>query len=287
MNKARFGPAGNADAFLAAGYRESKDAPAWLAAQGLTAYEYQCGHGVQVGEETARKIGLAAAQHDIYLSIHAPYYINLSSAEDDRVEKNIKYVLQTARLAQWMGASRMVVHCGGLGKRTREECMKNSHENIQLILTELENAHLTDCTICLETMGKQSIIGSAEEICKLVSADERLLPCIDFGHLNCRTQGGMNSRQDVKRLLNLMEQTIGIERTHRMHVHFSHIEYGDKGEIRHLTFADTVYGPDFLPVAQEIAARKYQPVFICESSGTQAEDACTMQQIFLEQQRGK
>ena len=196
------------------------------------------------------------------------------------MEKNIGYVLETAQLAVPLGATRMVVHCGGQGKLTRERAMRNTHENVKNILRALDKAHLTDCTVCLETMGKKSVLGSAEEVCELVAADDRLLPCIDFGHLNCRTGGGMSTREDAARLFDLMENTIGLARTRAMHAHFSHIEYNDKGEVRHLTFADTVYGPDFLPVAQEAAARGYTPTFICESAGTQAEDAAAMMQIF-------
>lgn len=280
MSEAKFGPAGNSESFAAEGYKKSEDAPAWLAARGLTAYEYQCGRGVHVGEDTARRIGAAAAAHGIQMSIHAPYFINLSSEEHERMEKNAGYVLDTARAAVPLGAARMVVHCGGQGKLTRERAMRNSHENVRNILRVLDEAHLTGCTVCLETMGKKSVLGSAEEVCELVAADDRLLPCIDFGHLNCRTNGGMSTREDVKRLFNLMENTIGVERTRRMHAHFSHIEYNAKGEVRHLTFADAAYGPDFLPVAQEAAARGYTPVFICESAGTQAEDAKVMMELF-------
>ncbi len=280
MSEAKFGPAGNSESFAAEGYRKSEDAPAWLAAKGLTAFEYQCGRGVRCGEETALKIGAAARAHGIQMSIHAPYFINLSSEEDERMEKNVGYVLETARLAVPLGAVRMVVHCGGQGKLTRERAMRNTHENVKNILRALDEAHLTGCTVCLETMGKKSVLGSAEEVCELVAADDRLLPCIDFGHLNCRTNGGLSTREDVARLFDLMENTIGVERTRLMHAHFSHIEYNAKGEVRHLTFADTVFGPDFLPVAQETAARGYAPAFICESAGTQAEDAVTMMECY-------
>lgn len=280
MNKAKFGPAGNADSFAAAGFKKSEDAPAWLAAQGLTAYEYQCGRGVHVGEETARRIGAAAKAAGIQMSIHAPYFINLSSEESERMAKNVQYVLDTARAAVWLGAVRMVVHCGGQGKLTRERAMRNTHRNVQAILAALEAKKLTGCTVCLETMGKKSVLGSADEVCELVAADERLLPCIDFGHLNARTGGGMNSRDAVKALFDQMENTIGWERTRRFHAHFSKIEYSDKGEIRHLTFADTVFGPEFDSAAAETAARGYTPTFICESAGTQAEDAVTMMNLY-------
>ena len=280
MIEARFGPAGNSESFAAEGFKKSEDAPAWIAARGLTAFEYQCGRGVRCGEDTAKRIGAAARAHGVQMSIHAPYFINLSSEESERMEKNIGYVLDTARLAVPLGAVRMVVHCGGPGKLTRERAMRNTHENVKNILRALEEEHLTGCAVCLETMGKKSVLGSAEEVCELVAADERLLPCIDFGHLNCRTGGGMSTREDVARLFDRLENGIGAERTRILHAHFSHIEYNDKGEVRHLTFSDTVYGPDFLPVAQETAARGYAPTFICESAGTQAEDARMMMDLY-------
>ena len=280
MIEARFGPAGNSESFAAEGFKKSEDAPAWIAARGLTAFEYQCGRGVRCGEDTAKRIGAAARAHGVQMSIHAPYFINLSSEESERMEKNIGYVLDTARLAVPLGAVRMVVHCGGQGKLTRERAMRNTHENVKNILRALEEEHLTGCAVCLETMGKKSVLGSAEEVCELVAADERLLPCIDFGHLNCRTGGGMSTREDVARLFDRLENGIGAERTRILHAHFSHIEYNDKGEVRHLTFADTVYGPEFLPVAQEAAARGYAPTFICESAGTQAEDARMMMDLY-------
>ena len=201
MAEPKFGPAGNSESFAAAGFKKSEDAPAWLAQMGLTAFEYQCGRGIQ-------------------MSIHAPYFINLSSEESERMEKNVGYVLETARLAVPLGATRMVVHCGGQGKLTRDRAMRNSHENVKNILRALEEEHLTGCAVCLETMGKKSVLGTAEEVCELVAADDRLLPCIDFGHLNCRTGGHMNTREEVKALFDLMENTIGHERTAKLHAHF-------------------------------------------------------------------
>ena len=137
MAEPKFGPAGNSESFAAAGFKKSEDAPAWLAQMGLTAFEYQCGRGVRCGEETALKIGAAAKQHGIQMSIHAPYFINLSSEESERMEKNVGYVLETARLAVPLGATRMVVHCGGQGKLTRDRAMRNSHENVKNILRAL------------------------------------------------------------------------------------------------------------------------------------------------------
>lgn len=278
--QALFGPAGNAASFAAAGLRATVDAPAWLAQMGLTAYEYQCGRGVRVGTQTAQSIGQAARAHGIALSLHAPYFINLSTDDDAQRDKNVRYVLDSCRAAHDMGADRIVVHTGGVGKRSREQAMANSRDNVRVVLAAKDAAGYDDVTICLETMGKINVIGTAEEIAELVALDDRLLPCIDFGHLNARTHGGMRDRDAVRALFDLLERTIGVARTRILHSHFSKIEYGKGGEVRHLTFADTVYGPEFDCVAAECAARGYTPRFICESAGTQAEDAVTMMRCY-------
>ena len=280
MAEPKFGPAGNSESFAAAGFKKSEDAPAWLAQMGLTAFEYQCGRGVRCGEETALKIGAAAKQHGIQMSIHAPYFINLSSEESERMEKNVGYVLETARLAVPLGATRMVVHCGGQGKLTRDRAMRNSHASVKNILRALDEAHLTGCTVCLETMGKKSVLGTAEEVCELVAADDRLLPCIDFGHLNARTLGGIQSRADYVAILDRMDEVLGDERARRFHVHFSRIEFSAGGEKRHWTFAETQFGPEPQPLMELLAERRLEPVVICESAGTQAEDAQAMQRMY-------
>ena len=279
----KFGPAGNAQSFAEAGFKATVDAPCWLHQMGLNAYEYQCGRGVNIGEETARKIAAQAALHDIAMSLHAPYYINLSNRDEERVQKNIGYVLASCQAATWLGADRIVVHTGGVGKQSRTKAFENTKENVRDILNAVEQAGYTT-TICLETMGKQSVIGSAEEIFELVALDDRLLPCIDFGHLNARTCGKCSTEEEFAQVLDLMENTIGTERARVFHSHFSHIEYGPKGEVRHLTFADEQYGPDFAPLAKLIAQRSWTPRFICESAGTQAEDAKQMMDMYLASQ---
>ena len=279
----KFGPAGNAQSFAEAGFKATVDAPRWLHEMGLNAYEYQCGRGVNIGEETARKIAAQAALHDIAMSLHAPYYINLSNRDEERVQKNIGYVLASCQAATWLGADRIVVHTGGVGKQSRTKAFENTKENVLDILNAVEQAGYTT-TICLETMGKQSVIGSAEEIFELVALDDRLLPCIDFGHLNARTCGKCSTEEEFAQVLDLMENTIGTERARVFHSHFSHIEYGPKGEVRHLTFADEQYGPDFAPLAKLIAQRGWTPRFICESAGTQAEDAKQMMDMYLSAQ---
>lgn len=276
-----FGPAGNCDAFNKA-YKGSIHAPCYLREMGLDCYEYQCGRGVNVSEDTARAIGAAARDEGIIMSLHAPYFINLSGVTDERMEKNVGYILSSARACRWLGADRMVVHCGGLSGMEREEALEHTLLNLREALRALEQEGLDDVRMCVETMGKINVLGDGDEVCRICRMDERLLPCIDFGHLNARTLGHMSTRDEISALLDTLWNTLGAERATRFHAHFSKIEYGKGGEVRHLTFADSDYGPDFAPLGRLLAERGLAPRIICESAGAQAEDALTMKQIYFE-----
>ncbi len=277
---ARFGPAGNGDAFYAAGYKSSVQAPAWLHALGLTAYEYQCGRGVRVTEAAAAAIREAAEQHHIQISLHAPYFISLASAEPEKRENSIRYILESARAVTAMGGSRIVAHPGGLGGLSRWEATALASETLRRAQAALDEEGLSAVQICPETMGKINQLGDLDEVLAFCRIDERFLPCIDFGHLNSRTQGGLNSEAAFAALLDRLENELGAQRAAGFHAHFSKIEYTKGGEKRHLTFADTVFGPEPAPLMKLIRQRQWHPTFICESDGTQAEDACTLMQLY-------
>ena len=283
--KQLFGPAGNCDSFNRA-YKGTVHAPRWLRELGLDCYEYQCGRGVNLGEDTARRIGAAAAEHGIQMSLHSPYFINLSSREPERVEKNLRYIAESCRAIDWMGGDRVVVHCGGLTGMTRQEALENTVANLAQALQMLEEQGLAHIRLCIETMGKLNVLGDAEEVFAICRSDARLLPCIDYGHLNARTQGGMNSREAMRALLDRMAAVLGEERAAAHHAHFSKIEYSKGGEVKHLTFEDAEYGPEFAPLAEELALRGWSPRIICESAGTQAEDALEMKRIYQAASRG-
>ena len=280
MNKPLFGPAGNSDSFTKA-YKGSVHAPKWLKELGLDCYEYQCGRGVNIGEDTARSIGAQAAEQGIVMSLHAPYYINLSGDSEERIAKNCEYIVKSARACDWLGGDRIVVHCGGLSGMEREVALEHTLLNLREALKALEAEGLDHVRMCIETMGKINVLGDQQEVCTICRLDDRLLPCIDFGHLNARTQGGMSQPEHFAALLDLLENRLGRERAANFHAHFSKIEYGKGGEVKHLTFEDAEYGPEFSPLARLLAERKLSPRILCESAGTQAEDAVKMKQDYL------
>lgn len=278
---ARFGPAGNSDSFGKMGYKGSLDVPEYVVKMGLDHFEYQCGRGVNIGEEKARKLGELAKEKGITLSLHAPYYISMSSVEEAKRLNSLNYILSSARAVDWMGGDRIVVHTGSCGKISREEALRLAQDTMRLSLAALDEAGLGHVHICPETMGKVNQLGTLYEVMELCKLDERLIPCIDFGHLNAREQGWFKSLEDFERVFDTIENELGADRLRVFHSHFSKIEYTTGGEKKHLTFEDKVYGPDFEPVMEIVARKNCSPIFVCESDGTQAEDAKAMKDHYL------
>ena len=276
---ATFGPAGNAESFP---YKSSVDAPRWLGELGLDCYEYQCGKGVRVKEDTAVALGRQAQEHGVALSLHAPYFINLANPDPESQEKTIGYITSSCLVADQMGATRVVIHSGALMKRTREEAMNIALPFLKRIVAVCEDQGFGHITLCPETMGKINQLGDLDEVLRLCQVHESLIPCVDFGHLYARSLGKDEGAEAVERMLSRMESELGADRASRFHSHFSHIEFTPNGgEKCHRTFDDDGgYGPAWEPLAQAVAARGWSPTFICESAGTQAEDALTMKRIY-------
>ncbi len=277
---ARFGPAGNSESFTKQGYKSSLDVPKYLTGMGLNAFEYQCGRGVNIGLEKAGLLGEAAKAADITLSLHAPYYISMSGIEEEKRLKSVDYILQSATAVNAMGGDRIIVHTGSCGKLSREQALQLAKDTMQKAIIALDENGLSNVHICPETMGKINQLGDLYEVVELCKLDERLIPCIDFGHLNARTLGGLKTPDDFKEVFNYIENNLGLERLRRYHAHFSKIEYTTGGEKRHLTFEDAIYGPDFEPVIELTVQKNCTPIIICESAGTQAEDAAKMKKYY-------
>ena len=273
-----FGPGGNSVSW--GKRRFPADLPQYLKELGLNGYEIECGRGVRISEAAVRDLPKLAEEHGIYVTLHAPYFISLSSVEEEKRINSVNYILESAKAAKSVGARKIVVHSGSCSKMTRAEATYLAKQTLKLAQKSLDDNGLSDIIICPETMGKINQLGTLEEVLELCTVDERFLPTVDFGHLNARTLGGIKSREDYAKMLDLIENELGHERMSNMHVHFSKIEYTNGGEKRHLTFADKQYGPQYEFLMEEIHKRGLGPSIICESDGTQAEDAAEMKKYF-------
>ena len=279
--KAKFGPAGTALSFKEMGYKKSVQLGEYLTKFGLNHFEYQCGQGVRVSEESAKEIGAALRNAGISVSVHAPYFISLSSVEEEKRLNSVNYILASAKAVNAMGGDRIVIHSGSCSKMTREEALELAKNTMKLARKELAAQGLENIRCCPETMGKINQLGDLHEVMELCKIDESFIPCIDFGHLNARTFGSIKDKSDYEKILDTIENELGSERLKTFHSHFSKIEYTEKGgEKKHLTFADTVYGPQFEPLMELVAKKNLAPTFICESDGTQTEDAKTMKDYY-------
>ena len=275
-----FGPSGNSNSFYADGNKKSEQAFEWVAKKGLNAYEYSFGRGINIGEEKARVMRAESEKYGVKISVHAPYYINFSNQSDDMIEKSVSYVLNSAVKVRQLGGDRIVFHPASVGKMTREQAFELCKKNFDKLLTAVYAANMQDLRFCPETMGKINQIGDEREIATLCAMDDCLIPTVDFGHLNARTLGGLKTTDDFRRVIDNMMAICGEDKVGKMHVHFSKIEYSAGGEVRHLTFDDDLFGPDFVPLARVIKEYDLSPVVICESDGTMAEDTLKMKNIF-------
>lgn len=278
MRRALFGPGGNCDEFRLAGGRSTTDAPRFVKVKGLDAYEYEAGQGLSASPSMLSAVGEAARREGIKMSYHTPYFISLSGVVTETRLKSIGYIKQSVDAAKLLGAKTIVVHCGSCAKISRDEAMRLSADTLIRVLDEVD---LGGVRIGLETMGKKNQLGTLDEVLELCRLDSRLVPVVDFGHLNARECGGVfNSAEDYMRVFDKIERSISPEVASSLHCHFSKIEWTDAGEKKHLTFEDTVYGPDYELFCEAIVRGGYYPTVICESAGTQSADALLMKKYY-------
>lgn len=276
----RFGPSGNCSRFYDEGHSSSVDAPKWLAEQGLTAYEYSFGRGINISNEKANAIGELGKAFDVAISVHAPYYINFANPSDEMAEKSYMYVLKSCQKVREFYGNRVVFHPSTVGKMTRKEAVELTKKRMEILAKLIVDNKMDDCIFCPETMGKINQIGDVNEVTEFCKVADFFIPTIDFGHINARTYGSLKTEEDYEKIVVHLLNNLGTERTSAMHIHFSKIEYSNGGEVKHLTFEDTVFGPEFEPLAKVLKKYKLSPVVICESDGTQADDALYMKRIY-------
>lgn len=276
----RFGPSGNCEAFYEAGLKHTKQEPKWLSEMGLNAFEYSFGLGKFLKTETALAIGDEAKKYGVEVSVHAPYYINFANTTETAKINNPKFLFESLRNLREMGGRHCVVHIGSQMKFTREEALSNIKSAFTEFLAMKRDSEYSDLIVCPEAMGKYTQIGTYSEMFEICSWDECLIPTLDFGHINCILQGGLKTKEDFAKILREGIDTIGYDKMNDLHIHFSKIMYNNKGEVKHLTFEDDVYGPDFEPMIDAIVELKLNPVIISESAGTQAPDALAMSKYY-------
>ena len=275
----KFGPSGFCDDFLKE-HSHSEEVPEWLIKNGLNAYEYAFNKGVRITDEKAEKLKNVFEKYNIELTVHGPYYINLANPDDIMADKSKGYIIDSLNKMKVLGAKKLVFHPGSLTKSSREDAFKLVLKRLKELVELLDEYGFKDVFLCPETMGKHGQVGTVEEIAQMCQIDERIIPTLDFGHINSFGLGSLKTEDDFRQVFMTLKKYIG-DRYKKVHIHFSKIMFGDKGELKHLTFEDNQgFGPDFEPLAKVLKELDIDAVIICESRGTQTKDAVKMKNIF-------
>jgi deoxyribonuclease-4 len=245
---------------------------------GLDCMEVEFVKGVKMGAETAEKIGEAAKEAGVRLSVHAPYYVNLNAAEEGKRLASMERLLASARMAKKCGASSVVFHPGYYGKDGEEKTFLNIKKGLSEVASILR-AERGGVVLRPETMGKRSQFGSLEEILQLCRELEGVLPCVDFSHIHAREgRGKANSYREFDRILRKIERKLGREALKNMHIHVSGVEYGHRGELKHLNLDESDFRYDEWVQALKDAGA--EGMVICESP-IQERDAAILKSLYL------
>ena len=276
----KFGPSGNSELFYNSGKKSSEQSAVWVKEMGLDCFEYSFGRGVSLTDERASEIGKAFNAQGVEISVHAPYYINFANTSEEMIKKSNFYLLESICKGKLMGANRVVFHPASQGKLDRQEAVSLTKKRIKDFINIYNDQDIKGFKICPETMGKHAQIGTVEEITDFCLLADELVPAVDFGHVNAREGGSLKTEEDYYKILKFMIENLGYEKMKNFHVHFSKIEYGLKGEIKHLTFSDQIFGPDYMPFINVIKDLNLEPYVISESNGTQDIDALTLKNAY-------
>jgi len=249
-----------------------------IAELGLGCMEVEFVQGVKMSPEVAVSVGALAAKKNVVLTAHGPYFVNLNAVEPQKVHMSKERILQTARIAALFGARSITFHAAFYLKSTPAETYAVVKKQLQQVVNTLRKEG-NRVMISPEVTGKLSQFGTIEELLKLSSEIEGVLPCIDFSHWHART-GKANSYQEFSGILDQVERKLGRRGLDNMHIHLSGIAYGKKGEIKHLMLPES--NLRYAELLKALKERKAKGVVICESVPYLEQDALLLQQTYHE-----
>lgn len=251
-----------------------------LAELGLKHMELEFVRGVRMGEATAKEIHKLAKKHNISLTVHAPYYVNLNSAEPEKITASKERIIQAAKVGAWAGATSVTFHAAYYHDDHPDEVYDRVREHVQEMVEELERQNIK-IRLSPETTGGPSQFGTLEELVRLGVDVPGVYPCVDFSHLFARSIGEFNTYEQFKAALRLIKDNLGEQALQEQHIHLSGIEYGPKGEKRHLPFLETEL--DYKAVLQALVDFEVAGWLTCESPILE-EDALILQDLYEELQ---
>ena len=228
---------------------------------GLGCMELEFVQGVRMKEDVAVDVAKTASEHNIKLSAHAPYYINLNAKEPEKITASKERILHSARIASLCGARSVVVHTAFFMGDPPEIAYPKIKQNLEDTLKMIEQEGI-EITIRPEVMGKGSQFGTVDEVIRLCSELEGTAPCIDFSH-NHALKGDMNTYEEFADVLSRIESGLGRSALDDIHIHCSGIKYGPKGELKHLDLLDSDF--NYRELLRALNDYDVSGLLICES----------------------
>lgn len=272
----RWGPAG-----IPLDFRGSTvEAIGYTAKEGLNAFECEFVKGVRMKHEMAVEARGMAEKGGVSLSAHAPYWINCAAREKMKIDAAIRNIMETARVAEVLGAGVIVFHPGFYMGRTSEETLKLVRKTLEDVLGRMGQERINGVWLGLETTGKGTQFGTLSEVIELSGSLERTKPVVDFAHIHARAGGVLKKREDYLKIFQELEGKLGREAVKDFHSHFSEVAWGDKGEKHHMILGQD-YSPPFKPLAEVIVENGYDGTIISESPLLDV-DALKMKRMYEE-----
>jgi len=272
-DRLRFGPAGIP---LRAKARSTKQGVLEVKALGLDAMEIEFVRRISLTEQSAREVAAIARELDVALTVHAPYYVNLASPDKSKAEASAQRVYQSAVIGYAAGAWSVCFHAAYYMGKGSEEVYSIVKEALKGIIAKLKDEGV-EIWLRPETTGSPTEFGTLDELLKLSSELEMVMPVIDFAHLHARSNGAFNSYEEFGDVLSRIEDALGREALGNMHIHVSGIEYGEKGEVRHLNLQESDL--EYEDLVRALKDFNVKGVLISESPNLE-EDALTLKKLF-------
>jgi len=247
-----------------------------ISALGLGALELGWVQSVRVSEETCAAIRTAGSETGVLISVHAPYFINLN-ASDEEWPKSRKRLMDAAHYGNLAGATDIIFHPGSYFANPPDQVLLIAIPRLKDCVAELRaNGNLV--TLRPETMGKSAFLGSLDDTLAMSKEIPGVAPCIDFAHLHARAgDGSMNSEAEWAEVLARYAKVLGHKALQRLHIHLSGIEYGEKGEKKHLPMAESDF--DLKGLFTALSKAGCAGRILCESP-IMEEDALSMKQVW-------
>lgn len=274
MDSLKFVTAGQPICNGSAGYDKAFDILQNLNLDGM---ELEFVHGVRMSPANRELVKKISKEKNMVLTAHGPYYINLNSKEDDKIAASITRVLDTARMGKELGAYSVTYHAAFYMGMKPEDVYKKVEKSMEEICKTLDEEG-NDIWVRPETTGKATQWGNLEEIVKLSKDFKQVLPCVDFSHLHARTNGLYNTYDEFCKIFETIGKEIGSYALENFHAHIAGIEYGPKGEKKHLMLKES--DMNYTDLLKAFKKFDVKGVVVCESP-IMEQDAVLLKDYYL------